>query len=74
MVANAPVANVAAVAPTDKSVRGAAAQREKPPARAFERPVVARTAPPAAPAGLQRSSSSSRRSRASRSMTPSASN
>ncbi len=51
MVANAPVANVAAVAPTERSVRGAAAQREKPPAR-VERPVVAHTAPPAAPTGF----------------------
>ena len=52
MVANAPVAVVAPVAPTEKSVRGAAAQGEKPPARAFERPVVARTAPPATPVGF----------------------
>ena len=52
MVASAPVAAVAVVAPTEKSVRGAAAQGDKPPARVFERPVVARTAPPAAPAGF----------------------
>jgi hypothetical protein len=52
MVANAPVAVVAPVAPTERSVRGAAAQGEKPPARVFERPVVARTAPPAAPVGF----------------------
>ena len=52
MVASAPVAAVAAVAPTEKSVRGAAAQSDKPPARAVERPVVARTAPPAAPVGF----------------------
>ena len=52
MVASAPVAAVAAVAPTQTSVRGAAAQREKPPARAVERPVVAHTAPPAPRAGF----------------------
>src|SRR5512143_1207739 len=52
MVANAPVAVVAPVAPTERSVRGAAAQGEKPPARVFERPVVARTAPPPAPVGF----------------------
>jgi len=52
MVANTPVAVVAPVAPTEKSVRGAAAQGEKPPARVFERPVVARTAPPAVPVGF----------------------
>jgi len=52
MVASAPVAAVAVVAPTEKSVRGAAVQGDKPPARVFERPVVARTAPPAAPAGF----------------------
>ena len=52
MVASAPVAAVAVVAPTEKSVRGAAAQGDKPPSRVFERPVIARTAPPAAPAGF----------------------
>jgi hypothetical protein len=52
MVTNTPVAVVAPVAPTEKSVRGAAAQGEKPPARVFERPVVARTALPAAPVGF----------------------
>ncbi len=52
IVANAPVAAVAPVAPTEKSVRGAAGQGEKPPARAFERPVVARAAPPTAPVGF----------------------
>ncbi len=40
-----PVAFVAPVAPTEKSVHGAAAQGGAPPARAFERPVVARTEP-----------------------------
>jgi len=52
MVASAPVAAAAVVAPTEKSVRGAAAQRDKPPSRVLERPVIARTAPPAAPAGF----------------------
>ena len=46
MVASAPVAAVAAVAPTERSVRGAAAQADQPPTKAVERPVVARTAPP----------------------------
>ena len=52
MVATAPVAVAAPVAPSEKSVRGAAAQRDQPPARVFERPVVARSAPPAAHGGL----------------------
>ncbi len=52
MVASAPVAVVAPVAPTERSVRGAAAPGDKPPPRSFERPVVARTAPPAAPVGF----------------------
>ncbi|NMG73977.1 DUF6600 domain-containing protein [Aromatoleum diolicum] len=52
MVGSAPLALVAPVAPTEKSVRGAAAQRDKPPARVLERRVVARTAPPAAPVGF----------------------
>ena len=47
-----PVAFMAPVAPTERSVRGAAGQGDKPPPRVFERPVVARTAPPAAPAGF----------------------
>ena len=51
-VASAPVAVVAAVAPTAVSVRGAAAVGEKPPGRVFERPVVALAAPPAARAGF----------------------
>jgi hypothetical protein len=49
---SAPVAAVATVAPTAKSVRGAAAAGGKPPARVFERPSVARNAPPAAHAGF----------------------
>ncbi len=52
MVAGAPVAAVPPVAPTERSVRGAAGPGDKPPARAFERPVVARTAPPAAAVGF----------------------
>ena len=52
MAAAAPVAVIAPVAPTVASVRGAAGPGGKPPARAFERPVVARTAPPAARAGF----------------------
>jgi len=39
------VAFVAPVAPTEKSVHGAAAHGAAPPARASERPMVARTAP-----------------------------
>jgi len=52
VIVSAPVAVIAPVAPTERSVRGAAAQRDKPPARVFERPVVARTAPPAAHVGF----------------------
>jgi hypothetical protein len=47
-----PVAIAPPVVPTDRSVRGAGSQREQPPARVFERPVVGRTAPPAAQPGL----------------------
>ena len=47
--AAAPVVAVAPVAPTAQSVRGAAGPGNKPSGRAFDRPVVARTAPPAAP-------------------------
>lgn len=52
MIGSAPVAVVPLVAPTEKSVRGASAQGDKPPPRVFERPVVARTAPPAAHVGF----------------------
>ena len=52
MMVSAPVAVVPRMAPTERSVRGAAAQGDKPPGRAFERPVVARSAPPAAVAGF----------------------
>ena len=48
----ATVAVAPSVAPTERSVRGAAAQRDKPPPRVFKRPVVARTAPPAAHVGF----------------------
>lgn len=58
-LARAAVANVAAVAPTERSVRGAGPRGERgeqrgerPPERVFERPVVARTAPAAAHAGF----------------------
>ncbi|MEQ1515400.1 MAG: DUF6600 domain-containing protein [Usitatibacteraceae bacterium] len=47
-----PVTFVPRVAPTENSVRGNNADGVKPPARVFERPVVARTAPPRASAGF----------------------
>jgi hypothetical protein len=40
------------VTPTERSVRGPGDQRNQPPSRLFERPVVARTAPPAATPGV----------------------
>jgi hypothetical protein len=52
VIVRAPVAVAPAVAPTARSVRGDSAHRERPPARVFERPVVARTAPPAARVGF----------------------
>lgn len=52
LIASAPIALVPRVAPIEKSVHGAAAQGGNPPGRVFERPVVARTAPPAAHAGF----------------------
>ena len=52
MIVNGPVAVAPPVAPTERSVRGAAAQGDKPPPRMFERPVVVRTAPPAAHVGF----------------------
>ncbi len=52
MIVSGPVAIAPHAVPTEKSVRGAAAQGDKPPARVFERPVIARAAPPAAPAGF----------------------
>ncbi|WP_018992493.1 DUF6600 domain-containing protein [Aromatoleum toluclasticum] len=52
VVGSAPLALAAPIAPTEKSIRGAASQGGKPPPRAFERGVVARTAPPPAPIGF----------------------
>ena len=43
---NAPVAFTAPVAPTERSVRGTQPQGSAPPARSFQRPVIARNAPP----------------------------
>ncbi|HEY5579830.1 MAG TPA: DUF6600 domain-containing protein [Rhodoferax sp.] len=51
-VARAAVAASPSVAPTERSVRGAAQPADKPPARVFERPVVARSAPPMAHVGF----------------------
>ncbi|TAK42884.1 MAG: hypothetical protein EPO29_05865 [Betaproteobacteria bacterium] len=48
-IAKAPVTAVAAVAPVQASVRGAAAPGFKPPAEASKRPVVAKATPPPAP-------------------------
>jgi hypothetical protein len=47
-----PVGFVAPVAPSATSVRGDAAEHNRPPARVVERPVVARTPPPPAPVGF----------------------
>lgn len=52
VIAGRPVLVVPRLAPTEKSVRGAAVQGDKPPARVFERPVIARTALPAAHPGF----------------------
>src|SRR5665811_1645668 len=55
MLVSAPMAPMAVaprVTPTVQSVRGAASPGDKPPPRVFERPVVARTAPPAAHVGF----------------------
>lgn len=46
------VSVAAPLAPTEKSVHGAASPIDKPPARVLERPVVARTAPPPARIGF----------------------
>ena len=51
-LARAPVTSITHVAPTEQSVRGAAARGDKPPARVFERPVIAHTAPPVPPAAV----------------------
>jgi hypothetical protein len=52
LVSDAPVVIAAPLVPTERSVHGAAARRDKPPARIFERPVVAVSAPPTAHAGF----------------------
>ncbi len=51
-IVSAPLAVGLPVAPIEISVRGAAAQGANPPPRVFERPVVARTAPPAVHVGF----------------------
>jgi hypothetical protein len=48
-----PVAAAPPLAPTRKSVHGGATEGDKPPPRVFERPVLARTAPPAAHVGFE---------------------
>ena len=48
-IASAPVTAVAAVAPVQASVRGAAAPGGKPPAQALQQPVVVKAPPPPAP-------------------------
>src|SRR5436190_992674 len=49
-IANAPVAQVAAIAPVQTSIRGAAqAAPRKPPEQVAARPVVVRNTPPAPP-------------------------
>ena len=48
MLAGAPLATTAPVAPTERSVHGPAGPGGKPPQHVFERPVVARSTPPAA--------------------------
>jgi hypothetical protein len=47
-IAREPAVQAPALAPTERSVRGGAPPRDKPPAKAFEQPALART-PPAAP-------------------------
>ncbi len=51
-VVRAQVTAVAAVAPMQVSVRGAAPEGRRPPAQASERPVVAKSVPPPAPVGF----------------------
>jgi len=51
-VVRARVTAVAEVAPTRASVHGAAARGAKPPPRVLERPIVAKTRPPASPVGF----------------------
>ena len=52
IIASAPVASVPRIAPSAQSVRGGAVQSSAPPASMFDRPVVARSAPPAPPASF----------------------
>ncbi len=52
MLGSAPMAVAPHLAPTAQSVRGAATPGDRPPAHVFERPVVARTAPPVAHVGF----------------------
>ena len=52
VVTNGLIAAWAQVAPTERSVRGRTDKGTAPPPRVFERPVVARTAPPAARVGF----------------------
>lgn len=52
LTASAPVVIAPPVVPTQRSVHGAGAERDQPPARVFERPVIARTAPPAVRPGI----------------------
>jgi len=51
-LASAPLAVIAHLGPTERSVRGAGGPGGKPPTHVFERPVVARTAPPTAQVGF----------------------
>ncbi len=51
-IVSQPAESAPAVAPTPRSVRGGASERDKPPARIFERTVIARTAPAAPHAGF----------------------
>jgi Family of unknown function (DUF6600) len=53
-LANEPVEFAPPVAPTERSVHGAASRRDRPPpSSVFERPVVARTPPPPAHVGFE---------------------
>ena len=52
MIASAPVAAVPRIAPSAQSVRGGAVESSAPPPSMFDRPVVARSAPPAPPASF----------------------
>ena len=51
-IVSRPAESAPPVAPTQRSVRGGASERDKPPARIFERTVIARTAPAAPHAGF----------------------